>query len=248
MQEDARKTGLKDGLRQLDYEQLLRVKNYPGQMVLDTYNFDRGLFCPLAIGVGLDRIKQEWTHDTVFHYLTMKGLKVNNTVGIEGSFYTCNRHADLMTAVDGVLEEKRNSLKLEYTDLFAKYGFMLSMMEVDQSVWSQETFGLDSVRGPIGVLEHLSKEVRETAEAYILLLKAQNARRKDLVNDEFVNDQRRKTLTEFADIGLLLMDASRRAGFQFIDLIEAMQEKQAVNMARQWPKDIDVNAPVEHVK
>lgn len=108
---------------------------------------------------------------------------------------------------------------------------MLSMMEVDQSVWSQETFGLDSVRGPIGVLEHLSKEVRETAEAYILLLKAQNARRKDLVNDEFVNDQRRKTLTEFADIGLLLMDASRRAGFQFIDLIEAMQEKQAVNMA-----------------
>lgn len=112
MQEDARKTGLKDGLRQLDYEQLLRVKNYPGQMVLDTYNFDRGLFCPLAIGVGLDRIKQEWTHDTVFHYLTMKGLKVNNTVGIEGSFYTCNRHADLMTAVDGVLEEKPQFLEI----------------------------------------------------------------------------------------------------------------------------------------
>jgi hypothetical protein len=106
MTEDPRKTGLKNGLRQLTIEQLQRVITYPDQMVLDTFNYQDGHFCPLAIGLGLDQTLQEPTHDKVFTTLTDLGFKVNNTRGIVGDFYTDNRLEDLLTAAREVLEEK----------------------------------------------------------------------------------------------------------------------------------------------
>jgi len=107
--EDPRKTGLKNGLRQLTIEQLERVINYKGDMVLDTYNYEDGKFCPLAIGVGLDKWDRYWTHDKVWGMLTLLGYKVNNTRGIEGEFYTTNRLEDLLAAAREVLEEKQNA-------------------------------------------------------------------------------------------------------------------------------------------
>ena len=41
--EDPRKTGLKNGLRQLTLEEIERVINYPGEMVLDTYNYEESI-------------------------------------------------------------------------------------------------------------------------------------------------------------------------------------------------------------
>lgn len=107
MTEDPRKTGLKNGLRQLTIEQLERVIAYPGEMVLDHCNYEDGKFCPLAIGVGLDKWGQEWTHDKVFGMLHLLGYKVYNTRGIKGEFYTTNRLEDLMAAAREVLEEKQ---------------------------------------------------------------------------------------------------------------------------------------------
>lgn len=104
--EDPRKTGLKNGLRQLTIEQLQRVINYPGEMVLDSYNYQNGNFCALAIGLGLDQEMVEPTHDKVFQILTDLGYKVYNTRGIEGEFYTTNRKEDLLEAAQEVLQEK----------------------------------------------------------------------------------------------------------------------------------------------
>jgi len=106
MSEDPRKTGLKNGLRQLTIEQLKRVIEYPDEMVLDTYNYDDGKFCPLAVGVGLDLTMREPTHEKVFNKLTEMGYVVYNTRGIDGIFYTDNRKADLLEAAREVLEEK----------------------------------------------------------------------------------------------------------------------------------------------
>jgi hypothetical protein len=106
--EDPRKTGLKNGLRQLTIEQLKRVIDYPGEMVLDTFNYENGNFCALAIGVGLDQTMIEPSHEKVFQALTDMGYNVYNTRGIPGEFYTTNRLEDLLTAAKEVLQEKTN--------------------------------------------------------------------------------------------------------------------------------------------
>lgn len=104
--EDPRKTGLKNGLRQLTAKQLQRVIDYQDEMVLDTYNYEGGKFCPLAIGAGLDLVITNPTHESVFELLDNLGYKVYNTRGIKGEFYTTNRKEDLMIAAKEVLQEK----------------------------------------------------------------------------------------------------------------------------------------------
>ncbi len=109
LNEDPRKTGLKNGLRQLTVEQIKRVIDYPGEMVLDEYNYEDGKFCPLATALDLQNVMSEPTHDKVFNHLTNSGYKVFNTKGIKGEFYTNNRLQDLLTAAKEVLEEKEHA-------------------------------------------------------------------------------------------------------------------------------------------
>src|SRR4051812_16652903 len=106
--EDPRKTGLKNGLRQLTAEQIKKVIEYPGEMVLDRFNYCDGKFCPLAVALDLDKKVQNPTHEKVFNLLTDMGFKVYNTRGIKGDFYTSNRRQDLLTAAKEVLAEKEH--------------------------------------------------------------------------------------------------------------------------------------------
>lgn len=102
-------------------------------------------------------------------------------------------------------------------------GDRLDNLAYNQAVWSQETFGADSVRGPAGPLKHLIKEAQECI---------------DNPSD----------IVEYADCFLLVLDASRRAGFSVFELVKAAQDKLKVNKARQWPKVNDMNVEVEHLK
>ena len=104
--EDPRKTGLKNGLRQLTINQLKRVISYSGEMVLDDCNYQDGKFCPLAIGLELDKTIDDPTDQKVVEFLTNSGYKIYNTRGILGEFYTNNRKEDLLTAAHEVLAEK----------------------------------------------------------------------------------------------------------------------------------------------
>lgn len=104
--EDPRKTGLKNGLRQLTVDQLRTVLNYDGEMVLDTLNYQDGKFCPLAVAIGLDKLMPEPTHEKIYDKLIELGYKVYNTRGISGNFYTSNRKADLIEATLEVIKEK----------------------------------------------------------------------------------------------------------------------------------------------
>lgn len=92
----------------------------------------------------------------------------------------------------------------------------------DQAAWSQNTFGLDSERGPIGPLKHLLKEVQEVI---------------DNSDDDF----------EYADCLFLLFDAARRKGMTLQTLIETCETKLEINKMRKWSKPTDDN-PVEHVR
>lgn len=104
-------------------------------------------------------------------------------------------------------------------------GSQLLELVLKQAEWSQDVFGPDSDRGPVGALRHLKQEADEAIAA--------------------PND-----LTEYADCLLLLLDASRRAGFSVQQLIHAAIDKQAVNSERNWPEMAEQpsDAPVGHIE
>lgn len=105
----------------------------------------------------------------------------------------------------------------------ADLGFRVSRFLKSLIVWSSKTFGNEFERGPVGALKHLEKEARE----------AQNEP---------------TDLEEYADIFILLCDALWRVGFTFVDLINAVETKHEKNKKRNWPKNVDPNEPVEHIK
>ncbi|AMG95231.2 TPA: DUF550 domain-containing protein [Citrobacter amalonaticus] len=80
----------------------------------------------------------------------------------------------------------------------------------------------DKTFGNVGPLKHLSKEALEAATE----------------SDD---------LSEWADMQFLLWDAQRRSGISDTEITAAMEEKLAVNMARQWPEPKD-GEPRLHIK
>lgn len=108
--EDPRKAGLKNGLRQLNIQQLEKIINYQEEMALDEFNYVDGKFCPLAVACDLEKTMVQPTHDKVFNELTRLGYKVYNTRGIPGKFYTINRLEDLLETAKEILEEKQKCL------------------------------------------------------------------------------------------------------------------------------------------
>lgn len=103
----------------------------------------------------------------------------------------------------------------------------------DQSAWSQRTFGTDAERGPIGALKHLQKEAKEAEQACIM--------------NAGPGGDRGIIAEEMADCLLLLLDASRRAGFTPLELLRAAEQKMAINKARVWLKTVG-DVPTEHVR
>lgn len=89
--------------------------------------------------------------------------------------------------------------------------------------WSQEQFGSDENVGPTGALYHLLEEVEEE------LIPAPD------------------DITEYADAFLLLLDALRRAGYTFDDLLRASMDKIEVNKNREWAGP-DENGVSRHIK
>lgn len=101
-------------------------------------------------------------------------------------------------------------------------GSLLIRIAVEQAEWSQATFGSDLERGPKGALLHLEKEAREAFDAP-------------------------EDVSEFADCLLLILDASRRAGFEPTYLLQQTYDKLQICKQRKWPKP-DGDTPVEHIK
>jgi hypothetical protein len=93
-------------------------------------------------------------------------------------------------------------------------------LAADHAAWSQATFGSDAVRDWTGPLAHLGKELRE--------IEAQPMDRE-----------------EWADALLLLLDASRRAGFSAQGLLLAAEYKLSINKNRDWQKP-NADGSVEH--
>jgi len=122
-------------------------------------------------------------------------------------------------------------------------GVTIFMVATRQADWSQQTFGSDKERGPIGPLKHLIKEADEAQSAW----GAWQALEASL-DDDLASVAKLGLLEELADCSLLLFDALRRAGFTTVDLVSMMWKKQILNEKREWNVKVDNESPVEHVK
>jgi hypothetical protein len=100
-------------------------------------------------------------------------------------------------------------------------GLALTALTIDQNDWSQSRFGTPEVKGPIGPLRHMEKEVVEA-----------------------INEP--GDIEEYADLLILWLDATWRAGFTLEQVIQAAHNKMKVNREREWQAIIDPNAPCEH--
>jgi hypothetical protein len=109
-------------------------------------------------------------------------------------------------------------------------GALLALAE-DQAAWSQATFGTDTERGPVGALKHAMTEAADAVAAW----------KAEPFNAAAVLDQ-------LADVFLLVLDASRRAGVAPYQLVTAATEKQLVNRARTWPAPAGPDEYVEHIR
>lgn len=123
--------------------------------------------------------------------------------------------------LDGRIMNK-DAAQIEWIGLTGVLGARLHDLATAAGQWADATFGTPDKRGPIGPLKHLAKEAGEA-----------QANPKDL--------------TEYADCLLLILDASRRAGFTPMQLVVAGQDKLQVNKTRKWATPTS-DEPVEHVR
>ncbi len=86
--------------------------------------------------------------------------------------------------------------------------------------WADETFGKD--RKPVSILHHLKKEIEELLE-------------------------RPDSLEEYADVGILWLNAADKAGYKVEILFAAMAMKMVENATRKWGTP-DQNGVVEHLR
>jgi hypothetical protein len=122
----------------------------------------------------------------------------------------------------------------------------------EQGEWSQATFGPDAVRGPLGPLTHLAREVLtellgvpRTIVDWVLDKAELGAVRVGTLVPKAGSPE---LLEELIDAQFLLIDASRRAGFTYEQYVEILFAKLAKNKARKWPAfdPNKVNEAVEH--
>lgn len=106
-------------------------------------------------------------------------------------------------------------------------GGYLKRISEQQRTWSEETFGPREVRGPIGALKHMQKELANE------LLQGQDRDPK-----------------EYADLLLLWLDAIHRAGLTLTKVLAVTELKLEENQLRTWPdwRQADPLAPVEHIR
>ena len=88
--------------------------------------------------------------------------------------------------------------------------------------WSDATFGTPAERGPLGPLKHLLKEIEQ----------------------EVIPNP--TDLIEYVDCLFLVLDATRRAGFTYDQLMEGAFAKLIINKTRTWPKPKGADQPIEH--
>jgi thymidylate synthase (FAD) len=106
---DKRKEILLNRLAQLPIEGVIRIKDNIDKVCFDEYNYNanNNTYCPLAIGLGLDKDRELLpTNEQVGQEIGKVFQPVNALKGVEGEFYTTNRREDLLSVCKEVITPK----------------------------------------------------------------------------------------------------------------------------------------------
>ena len=111
--------------------------------------------------------------------------------------------------------------------LLVSTGTLFTRLASRQQAFSEKTFGSSEIRGPLGPLKHLKKEA-----------------------DEVIHNiqQGKHDPSEYADLLILVLDASWRAGLNPRNLLDAAHEKMWENETRDWPPPRPGDDAVEHIR
>jgi len=92
-----------------------------------------------------------------------------------------------------------------------------------QKRWSKNTFGPTPRKE--GLLKHIEREIEDVRTS-----------------------EGKELLTEWVDIVILALDGAWRSGATPHEICQALEQKQAINMAREWPGGLTApdDVPVEH--
>lgn len=108
-----------------------------------------------------------------------------------------------------------------FSNSFVSGAGSVNRLAEDVKAWSEATFGTRDGRGCVGPLKHIKLEC-----------------------DEAINS---KQIDEFADILILLMDATWRNGWTFQYVIDEGFKKMEINRSRKHPKPVG-DEPCEHIR
>lgn len=107
--------------------------------------------------------------------------------------------------------------------------------------WSDSQFGTGD--RTLGIINHLKEEVDELHESATLVYKNLITNLDFLMGRDYVD----KTVEEFADCFMLLLDAAAHFGLNADKLVQATLLKLEVNKNRKWG-EIEDNGVVHHIK
>lgn len=110
-------------------------------------------------------------------------------------------------------------------DMRWNVGHKFAELYCDLAMWSDQTFGAIDTRGPLPALHHLKREVDEA----------------------IAQPGGLEGLEEYADCLMILLDASRRAGFRLEQVVIAARHKLERNRQREWAEP-DEDGVIEHVR
>jgi hypothetical protein len=126
----------------------------------------------------------------------------------------------VLSGAGKALDGVAETVKAKVEEL-SKADFSLADYVTRQREFSDTTFGPG--RRTVGVVKHIQKELEEIQRD----------------PDDWM---------EWIDVIILAIDGASRAGATGADIERLLEEKLAINKARDWPKPTSEDEPVEHIR
>ena len=96
----------------LNTDELLTILDNLSIVCFDTFNYNEGKYCPLAVAKKFHETIENPSDDLMKKLLSCFFEPVNVLKGIDGDFYKENRQQDLIKVIAHVLREKINNISL----------------------------------------------------------------------------------------------------------------------------------------
>lgn len=103
---DNRYTLAKERLSSLTTDEINRIIDNQDKTLWDTFNYNEGKFCPIAIAMNLHNTLDNPTDENVKIEMAKRFNPTNIFKGTKGEFYTTNRQEDIIRLCKEILQER----------------------------------------------------------------------------------------------------------------------------------------------